>query len=113
LMPVKALAQKYMRLARELPHLDEAIQCRRVASSLPRESWTNRRRFSQSEAGRGRPWQLSHNWGETAALLQAEWQSFTSCVQLTVGTARQDVCLAVACGCWVAEYCQRRLAIGL
>jgi len=27
-------------------------------------------------------------------------------------TANEDVCLAVACGCWVAEYCQRRLAIG-
>jgi hypothetical protein len=41
--------------------------------------------------------------------------------QLTVGkdtslvwreTANEDLCLAVACGCWVAEYCQRRLAIG-
>jgi hypothetical protein len=48
-------------------------------------------------------------------------QKFTSRVQLTVGkdtflvwreSANEDVCLAVACGCWVAEYCQRRLAIG-
>jgi hypothetical protein len=27
-------------------------------------------------------------------------------------TANEDLCLAVACGCWLAEYCQRRLAIG-
>jgi hypothetical protein len=58
---------------------------------------------------------------DTAALLPAEWQTFTSRVQLTAGkdtslvwreTANEDLCLAVACGCWVAEYCQRRLAIG-
>src|SRR5579872_7001507 len=58
---------------------------------------------------------------ETAALLHAEWQTFTSRVQLTVRkdtslvwreTANEDLCLAVACGCWVAEYCMRRLAIG-
>jgi hypothetical protein len=60
--------------------------------------------------------------GEAAALLHAEWQSFTARVQLAVGketslvwreTANEDLCLAVACGCWVAEYCQRRLAIGI
>ena len=60
--------------------------------------------------------------GESAAKLQAEWQSFTSRVQLTVSketslvwreTANEDLCLAVACGCWVAEYCQRRLALGI
>src|SRR5579872_1340481 len=65
---------------------------------------------------------IADGMGEAAALLQAEWQSFTSRVQLTVGketslvwreTANEDLCLAVACGCWVAEYCQRRLAIGL
>jgi hypothetical protein len=59
--------------------------------------------------------------GEAAALLHAEWQSFTSRVQLTVGkgtslvwreTANEDLCLAVGCSCWVGEYCQRRLAIG-
>jgi len=59
--------------------------------------------------------------GETAALLHAEWQSFTARLQLTASkdttliwreTANEDLCLAVACGCWVAEYCQRRLAIG-
>jgi hypothetical protein len=27
-------------------------------------------------------------------------------------TANEDVCLAVACVCWVAEYCQRRLVLG-
>ncbi len=64
---------------------------------------------------------IADGMGEAAALLQAEWQSFTSRVQLTVSkdtslvwreTANEDLCLAVACGCWVAEYCQRRLAIG-
>ena len=64
---------------------------------------------------------VGNDIGETAALLHDEWQSFTLRVQLTVGkdtslvwreTANEDLCLAVACGCWVAEYCQRRLAIG-
>src|SRR5579872_1231197 len=65
---------------------------------------------------------VADSMGETADLLHAEWQHFTSRVQLTVGketsrvwreTANGDLRLAVACGCWVAEYCQRRLAIGL
>jgi hypothetical protein len=65
---------------------------------------------------------VADGMGETAALLHAEWQSFTSRVQLTVGketslvwreTANEDLCLAIACGCWVGEYCMRRLVIGL
>jgi hypothetical protein len=57
---------------------------------------------------------VADGMGEAATLLHAEWQSFTSRVQLTVGkdtslvwreTANEDLCLAVACGCWVAEYC--------
>jgi hypothetical protein len=52
------------------------------------------------------------------------WQrapSFTSRVQSTVSkapspvwreTANEDLCLAVACGCWVAASCHWRLAIG-
>ena len=64
---------------------------------------------------------VADSMGETAALLHAEWQSFTSRVQLTVAkdtslvwreTANEDLCLAVACGCWVGEYCMRRLVIG-
>jgi hypothetical protein len=27
-------------------------------------------------------------------------------------TADEDVCLAVACGCWLSASCQRRLAFG-
>jgi hypothetical protein len=50
----------------------------------------------------------------------AEWQSFTSRVQLTVGkdtslvwreTANEVVCLALACTCWFAASCHRRPAI--
>jgi hypothetical protein len=64
---------------------------------------------------------VADGMGETAALLHAEWQSFTSRVQLTVSkdtslvwreTANEDLCLAIACGCWVAESCQRRLVCG-
>jgi hypothetical protein len=33
-------------------------------------------------------------------------------VVLTRETANEDLCLAVAYGCWVAEYCQRGLVIG-
>ena len=60
---------------------------------------------------------VADSMGETADLLHAEWQSFTSRVQLTVSkdtslvwreTANEDLCLAVACGCWVAEYCMRQ-----
>jgi hypothetical protein len=65
---------------------------------------------------------VADSMGETAALLHTEWQSFTSRVQLTVSkdtslvwreTANEDLCLAIACGCWVGEYCMRRLVIGL
>lgn len=64
---------------------------------------------------------VADSMGEAADLLHAEWQTFTTCVQFTAGkeaslvwreTANEDLCLAVACGCWVAEYCLRRLAIG-
>src|ERR1019366_4418397 len=64
---------------------------------------------------------VADGMGEAAGFLHAEWQTFTSRVQLAVGketslvwreTANEDLCLAVACGCWVAEYCQRRLVIG-
>jgi hypothetical protein len=65
---------------------------------------------------------VSDSMGEAATLLHAEWQSFTSRVQMTVSkdtslvwreTANEDLCLAIACGCWVGEYCMRRLVIGL
>jgi hypothetical protein len=64
---------------------------------------------------------VADGMGEIADLLHTEWQTFTSRVQFTAGkdtslvwreTANEDLCLAVACGCWVAEYCMRRLAIG-
>jgi hypothetical protein len=55
-------------------------------------------------------------------LLRSEQQTITSRVPLAVTkdtslvwreTANEDLCLAVACGCWVAEYCQRLLAVAL